>query len=795
MKRLVAILLSLTILLGCLTSLSGCSKSSDQGIKLGQWLSMINESFGMSSYNQDEPYFQNINKENTYFETVQIATEWDIIDTTEKIDVDKNITWQDALITLVNAGTFSSKDSSNDEKINCAIENFDSSIRKYWMNREIKSSQAIVLLATAQEKWANRTFDKRVEKLKFKEDVKDFTNNDKVANEYYIENETTVIPTEENLDLSVGDVYILPGNEKSIGTKVYKVESIVSEDGLTKITNSEDVDLYDIAEEIFLQETIIPTAENTVVYDAYGNPLNNKNVEVVPQNNTSSTPKITNLVATNSPIVAQPMLSAKTKHEFEVDGWVIELSYDLDGALDLEVAVGKSNDAAGTEWKFGAGVSDVTVTNEIDYSWFKLNSALVKVDYESEVFFEAGVKSKLVDKVAAPYNNGNGKGLTNLKKTFEKGFKNAFKDTDSKGAKTIKIAQIDVWSIGAARVCIDLNFQIAVDGSFKISLTNHDTKGVEYKNKNLRFINTSDSDLDVEVEAKIEATLGLGPALYTIGLKKPIIGVQGKFGAGAKVSATLHLADTENHLIEEVSGGDYPPEAYRALMEADITTDAESIKRAAEAQGGTYSYETSGPIKLHADVCIDIAMYRIVRLEITDTSYAADLIGGKIKTSIEFFGEKNSKFGYAHIENFDFITGFSNAVFFKAASSADQCTKKYKPFDDAEEESNEVESESDDSILKGDQIVLSEMRASIDIGQKYFVIVQQIPKGYDVKDLKMKVEDKTIASVDEKGVIIGKSAGSTLITVYTSDNKFSAYCALTVTDPETVDLQPLSVII
>ena len=87
------------------------------------------------------------------------------------------------------------------------------------------------------------------------------------------------------------------------------------------------------------------------------------------------------------------------------------------------------------------------------------------------------------------------------------------------------------------------------------------------------------------------------------------------------------------------------------------------------------------------------------------------------------------------------------------------------------------------------------MRASIDIGQKYFVIVQQIPKGYDVKDLKMKVEDKTIASVDEKGVIIGKSAGSTLITVYTSDNKFSAYCALTVTDPETVDLQPLSVII
>lgn len=75
-------------------------------------------------------------------------------------------------------------------------------------------------------------------------------------------------------------------------------------------------------------------------------------------------------------------------------------------------------------------------------------------------------------------------------------------------------------------------------------------------------------------------------------------------------------------------------------MEADITTDADSIRRAAEAQGGTYSTETSGNLKLHTDVCIDIAMYWIIRLEVTDSSYAADLLGGKIKLSKEFLGRK-----------------------------------------------------------------------------------------------------------------------------------------------------------
>lgn len=549
MKRFIALILSLSMMLGCLASLSGCSKSDNQNVKMGQWLSMINEAFGMDSYVQEEPYFSNIDEKNKYFEEVQVATEWEVINTTQKIDVNKSITWKEALVSLVNAGNFTSSDSTDEEKIDCAINNFDTSIRKYWMNREIKYSNAIVLLATAQRLWANRTFEERVEEVRFKEGVKDFSENREIAENYIINGDTTVLSSANEVNLKVGDVYVLPTNDKSIGTKVYKVESISQENGKVYIKNSDDIDLYDIAEDIFLRETVIPTASNTVLYDAAGNVLSG-DVIIEPQSSDSiADGKIIPLIATNTNTEIQQLASSKMKHEFEFkcDGKPYKgvISYKLDGSLDLNVKVEPdkekgSNNATGAVIE--AGIDNIKVTNEIDYSWFKLHSASVRVDYETTLSSGFSTEDKPVDKVWAPYNNGNGKGLTNLKKAV---FLKNSKKAGGNGAQTIKLFSMNIWSAGVARVCLDVNFEIKVDGSVTIKLTDHDSKGIEYKNNTIRFINTCDRDIDMEAKAKAEATLGIGPALYTVGLKKPIIGLNAQFGVGASVSAVVHLADSE----------------------------------------------------------------------------------------------------------------------------------------------------------------------------------------------------------------------------------------------------------
>ena len=146
MKRLISIILLVATLFTLASPLAGCSANKETVLTVGQWLMMINDAFGMQSYIEEKPYFESVSSTNPYFETVQIAAEWDVVDRNSSIDVEKTLTWETALVTLVNAGNFVAVDSDKKEKISFAIENFDKSIRDYWMNRNIQYQKAVVLL-------------------------------------------------------------------------------------------------------------------------------------------------------------------------------------------------------------------------------------------------------------------------------------------------------------------------------------------------------------------------------------------------------------------------------------------------------------------------------------------------------------------------------------------------------------------------------------------------------------------------------------------------------------------------
>lgn len=798
-KRFISILLIIVTLLTTVMSLGGCSTQNNASLSIGQWLMMVDEAFGMQSYTSDEPYFSNVKSDNPYFAAVQIAAEWDVIDKSQSINTDDKLTWEKALVTLVNVGNFTKKDLTEDEKIEYAISNFDNSIRKYWMNRIIPAEKATVLLGKAQEKWANLIYTERVEETKYAEGIKDYSQEETKITDYKVTDEgNVVIPLSTGVNINEGDVYVLSSNGDVLGTNAYKAQKIINDGTNLYIENStEELDLYDIAEEIYVEETYIPTMENTVIRDGNGNIISIGS-NVVPQSNTASDYKIQTLEYTENEAKVQPLKSS-VSHTFEIDGWEVGLKYNLDGAFDLEASIETPNildveDTSNKELKVEASVAvkDLTVTNKIDYSWFELKEATLRVDYETEASFGLKYKDAPYDKVVAPkYSNGNGKFLTNLKNSV-------LKDRKAKGngAKTIKIGSVDIYSVGVARVCLDINLKISADGSVSATLTEHGSKGLEYKNNKLRAIKVSDKDIDAEVKAKITGTIGVGPALYTIGLKKPILGVQVSAGLGASFSYTMHLADSENHLIEETDASDVLPEADGILETLDLKADADAIKALAESQGCVYETETSGDVKLHLDRCVDISVFFILKLELTDTSYAADLLGGKIKVSWEIFGEKNAKILNIHCENGDWISAFSNIAFFSKAN-IDQCTLEYKPFDKKDDESSKEEEKNEekkenDSILKGDSIILSEIRANLEIGDKYYIIVQQLPKGYKLSDLTCTSNKKSVVEINKDGVAVAKGEGSAIITVSTKDGKYSAFCAITVLSEQMDSITPLS---
>lgn len=797
MKKVLTRILAFILALNSILMLGGCSSKSNQILSLGQWLNMVNSTFGMESYTNDEPYFKNINKDNEYFKDFQIAVEWEVIDKDEDIDPQKNLKWREALVTLVNVGEFLPIDSSYSEKVDYAIKHFDMSIRDYWMDRDIDAESAMKLLYIAQEQWANKKYEMVTEETQFKEDIIDFTNKENLVNGYTVKDNQVVIPYSDDIQIQEGAIYVLPSQNQSLGIKTYKAKKITKDDQYIYIDNeNNELELDDVVEEIHSSGTYRPTEENTIIYGPNGDVLLAGGY-AQQQSSITDEEVILNHLDSSTDIQSYQLkkLGSKIKNTYKIDNCEVTLEYNLDGQFDLKATVESPNllnnkKTGGPELKGSASVkiSDVKISHNIDRLGLKMDSAMLKVDYTTEKSWKMELSGKPVDKVVAPkYSNGNGKYLTNLKNR-------KLKDLNDKGAKTIKLGSINVFSTGAVRVCLDVNLKISCEGSVSLTLTEHGTKGVEYKNKNIRFINSIDKDVDVELKAGIEATVGLGPALYTVGLKKKIIGFQITFGIGGKASATAHLADNENHLLEEITGSDIPPEYYEVIRNLNIVADTLAIITVAQSQGGIY-HPTADEVPLHTDVCIDVSAYIIFRIGLSDESLVTDLsnwLGKELKLSVEIFGEKNAKFFNMHVDNFDFASGLQN-IGWGSDANKKQCIFEYVPFDkeDSEKEASEDNLHTNDTILKGNGIILSQIKLTVPQDGQNSISLQQIPNNYSLNDIIWESNDPNIASIDSNGVIIGKKEGNALIVVSTKDQKYKAYCAVTVVADKKNTFTPL----
>lgn len=793
MKRFISVVLLLSLLITSSGFVTACSSNESQKMTWREWLSLVNTSFGMSSYLEETPYIESITEADVSFADVQIAVEWEIIEPNEEFALDENITLGEVLVTLVNAGAFVKADSTDDEKIEYAIQNFDNSIRTYALEKDIDTVSAVELLTIAQTKWANLTFDQPIEQVVYKEEVIDYSEGESKINDYLVDsNGDILIPLHNNAQIAEGDIFILPTNENNVETTTYKANSTTVEGDYLRVSASSDVALEDVLDELYIAETLIPTSENTVIYDGNGNVVH-VGSEVSGIDDGTYASNMNYVMGDTKQLMNVSATSVKTS--FEIDGWKVGLKYNLDGALDLEASIETDNmldvpKASNKELKGEAtvSVSNIKATPVIDFSWGKLKEASVRVNYESEV--SAGLKysDKLVDKVFAPkYSNGNGKFLTNLKNSIWKDDK-----VKGNGAKTLKICSVNIYSAGVVRLCLDVNFTISAEGSISITVTESGTKGLEYKNGKLRSINDSNRDSDFELNAKVEATFGLGPALYTVGLKKSLISLGAEFGVGAETKFTWHLVDSERHLIETVDASDMQTESSN-FASVSITADPKEIELVAESQGVSYKYEGSGDVTLNLNSCLDASLYFILKIGLID-SMCEDLIADKVTVSWSILSAKNAKFAHVHVDNGE----FHNAnIKFGTAANEDLCSLEFVPFDESATEDTETEvateitetevaTETQDVSTEnteesfGETLILSEMKTTLNIGDSYYVVIEQYPLGYSLDDIVIESSDPSIVEVDSNGQLKALSTGSVVLTVSTKDGKYMAYCSVTV---------------
>lgn len=821
MRRIFALILTAVMLTFIMVSVTGCSAAKIT-LGMGQWLTMINDAFGMNSYTSDEPYLTTVAEDNRYFAAVQTAVEWEVIDADQDIDVEAPLTYRDALLTLVNCGEFMDADVSEDEKIDYGIEHFDDTIRKYWMDREISQKDATLLLAEAVSQWAGRSYEKE-EHTTFAEGVKDFSQGDaKIEDFHYSEEDSKLmIPETSAPELAEGDVFVMPAGDGLRGTSVFKAENVETKDGQVVVSTSNDLDLYDIAEEVYSQDTFSPTPENTVIRDPDGNIIYDGPKESAELAKSGGYQGLSaNADGSITPLTGKEGdLSKEFKIKSKYGDWKIKLSTTLlDGNSDIgleitspnllnikktEKQIKADNSEQSVEVSAGFNLNDIDITHKIDYKWFKLRSAEVRVDYDSTLEGSVKASKKPLNKVFAKKIS---KKNTNVNEYMEEVKKYVIEDANAEGIKpkefgfkipdpiVMKLASIDIQNAGLAKVCIDINFQLQVDGSAKLTFNFKGSNGVEYKNNNLRFIKTCDKDVDVEAEVKAELTCGVGPALYLAGLEKKVIGVEARIGLGARYQLTLHLVDSQNHLLFE-NETDLSSDAKEIIEKMDLEADQQMIKEIAEKQGCTYTVEGSQPVKLHLAVCNDVTVYFILKGGLSTDSYARDLLKNA-ELSWDVFNEKNAKLLSIHIDVGGNAKPYTKVVPF---TNKDLCSFQFDKFTAGQIPSTEASdlteatepSETFAPVLEGDNIVVSELFTRMVPGDAYYTNVVQVPKGYTLDDLTMTSDDKNVVSIDEDGVAHAKSPGSTVLTIMTKDEKYKAFIAVLVVGDDT-DLQQYS---
>lgn len=749
-KRFISFLMAI-IMAVTLLPLSGCGASSEakRTISRGEMLTEICHAFGMTGYMQEKPYIPSVDTDNQYFDVVQACVEWGIITTNDqKYAVESTVIRSELAIAVVNAAELTTDNATKEEKLSIAAKNalVETSGGEIRGDEKVTPEEAGQAIAAAQELWANKTYTESYEKIFYQDGVKDYSEG---YSGIYTLGQQTYIPISSDVNIQPGDVYLTGPIGVNDTSSAFIAESVEEQDGYYVITNSATgPELENIVTELQEQGTITPNLlTDCVLYDGDGNPINLTAGDTFTTAQRGGGRYYAGTLAGSIQGKGSFTLSNGTKISLSVS------SSEYDFSVKVPI-----NDYLSYEGSFK--IDDLRVTHDVDFDVSGLKSATLKTDYK--VTIDNGVKAKtdIPPVIFAPYDNRNNGFLSAVKQSRAK-----FMGDNYKGAQSIKIGTISLAGSKSCGINLVIQLKFTLEGTAKISVTLGGSKGVEYKNKTMRYIKTNNTDWDISLKGKFEVTPSVGIQLNF--WKKDILGFSVDGGVGVQVELVFHLADSENHLIDEGTA-DIPGDLGEKIGESDIQSTKSVIAAVAESQGGHYVYTSDDPVNLHCDVCFNAKLYWILKVGVDDECLASSLLKGtNIQLSVEFLNDKNAQFAHWHLEDW---------------KDVGQCTRSYTPFDmDNLEETikkDKTEQQQDGGILD-----LKRYTLTITVDESAQIEVTSMPDGSSASDLIWSSSDTGIAAVDEGGNVTGVVPGNAVITVQMKDNPAKkVQCSVFVTD-------------
>ncbi|HHU71353.1 MAG TPA: hypothetical protein GXZ21_04870 [Clostridiales bacterium] len=747
-RKLLTILISLLILIiisgtVVLVYYNGKDKASDSTsldndkseITRGEWIEVLARSLGMDDFQNDEPYFEDVNRENDIYHYVQSCYEWNVFKFEDKeIKPDEPATRDFMIKTSILAtgiDTGQQGEAEEEDLLLYALENgFIDSIEPRYLNETVTMGESVSVSEWTTDTYLNKEFVE-YENIEINEDIINYT--ELTSNDItVITNDSVEMSARYADSLKAGDVFVSPATAEDPFGVAYKVESITYE-GDRAVVKVIEPEIGDIYNELEFAAHALPDTDHMILGEG---------VELVSNDiSTYSVSHDKGLLPTS--------YNVYDKNMFRYSGDRSSLPQNISKkGMDLSFKVNFTKGTFNLTPEFDTAMGNVSA----DISGIIPGPGSASPQEDLGKFFEK--TGYIIDKVPDGHEfelneDGFEKRLTAVNK-FKGGYeitgtlsiKNFYVDVECKTKKAfgvpygikylitesnfdvestlsvkgylkeeLKISTLPIPLATGITVDVDIILYADFNGELKVKAVISNNSITEYSEGNTKKTSKQTQTIDGSIGAKLEVGPSIKATLKALGVK--IVDVQLKTGV---------LIEAEAKMVGEVK---------------EETSDNKIV----ETQRIYYK--------------ADVGMYiPIVTISIGTDNTLANKVG--IKFSWKIYAKSGGLLKSKH------IPFYSNSwVVWEKVEAVD--IKEYEKNSDAL-----------GSLAIKDYVIYMDMDTRITVE------ITSLPPGYEREDLRAVSGNNSIVQVDSYGELRAISPGSTIITVSTNDGKYNVYCSVTV---------------
>ncbi len=585
--------------------ISGCAVPA-AGITLGEWIILLDDQAGIHQFDNTAPYFVNVQENSPYYESVQAAVEWKVLDIGAAFDPYAQLTREWAAYTLMNlaqrdipqADDKTIRDINKTrfpKQVSAAVSSGLMTLDKherFCPDKVLEKEEAIHYLEQTVDFINHRSFDTVFSDLEWNDEV-EFTEEE--PEEIDPEEGTAVFPKEA--DITSGQYLVTEKNRPS--ETIYQIETVTPKEDHTEVT-LKPAEAENLIESVDASDTFSVDFNNATIIDEIDGSILQESEE-------------TSYVSpTNIMMMANRVKTYTKSHT--INGYKVTYSVTATG-FKAEV---KKETPAGLNVYGNIAVSSVKPA----YRWKMKNGTI-----EDGYFCMDMVTTESLGARIGSYKNLYGDFSRIDPNNFLGTVKNLFQKKQDVAQIELPLATITipVPSAPVLNIVMQLQLRIYSTGKAELSLTQNEKAGMEIRDGKMREICDFKAKADATIRATTSIMGGVKTGMTLSGMK--LADVTAEAGAKALVSSTVHLYDSEGN--------------HKTMRTDEVPSDM--VDDLSDGNGNILT-------------CADIKAYKVADVSFNSSSTMAGRLG--LSKTVTLLNENNGKLipgMQTHMENGHFV--------------------------------------------------------------------------------------------------------------------------------------------